>query len=1006
MTSLADISAVAQPRAGTRDHRVTAVLVAHDGGRWLPRALAALTDSRRRPEVVVGVDTGSTDDSAELLESSDAVDEVVVAQRGTTFGAAVAAGLAAAGESVIDLRDSRSSSSETVDWVWLLHDDCAVRPDTLEQLLAQADRMPSAAVVGPKVRSWRRPDVLLECGIAVSTTGRPETGIGHGEVDQGQRDGSVDVMAVSSAGMLVRRDLWDRLGGFAALFPGEGADTDFCWRARRAGERVVVAPRALIDHRRAAGAGLRAPAQLRGTPRYQHRRTAVTTALIHAPLWRLPFTALRAALGGVLRCVLALLSLAPRRAWDDLSGTIVALFSWRSVAAGRRAVGSVSTVRSRELRHLRPTWGQRAAGWQETFLRPHAPRSASAVRTGHALRTTLLLVGGLALVCLLATWGLWFGDGRLLGGALQPAPDTGLDLLARFLSPWHEVGLGSPVAAAPYTVLVAAVTPVFLGSATAALQILLLLAPALAGLALFLSLRGVLRTPARVVAAVAYAFLPATVIAVDTGRLGMAVAAILLPFATRLLLRISGFTTPLPVGRTRTVAAAAFVVAALGAFSPALGVTSVILAAAAALVGRHGSGLARVIVVALAAAALLWPWSPSVLATPGMLLLDLGAHPARLAADAAPAWQIALLNPGGPVAGPAWIAAALAVAALLALIPAATRRAVVSAWVVILAGLVLALVQSLAQVDAPWSEQPVAAWPGAGTLVMGLGACTAVAVALGALRSGALPARIGVVVAMVAPVMVGGWWVFTGDSLIRRSEPTIISPFVAVASLGPDAPRSLELHQRPDGSVTYQLLSGSGPRLGDAETAPDAAGLVDFGSAVSRATAGSPQAVAELAAASVRFLTVDVTIDRPLARQLDAVPGIRRVSTLAGQGLWEVATPLPRTRAITAEGPVGIPTDVTGASPVARGPVPGSANSLTLAEAPDPVWRATLAGAELERIDGSWQAFTIPADVTGDVAVSVDPTSRLLSLIVPAVAALLLVVAAMRPTGPARKENR
>ena len=128
---------------------MTAVLVAHDGGRWLPRALAALTASRRRPEVVVGVDTGSTDDSAELLESSDAVDEVVVAQRGTTFGAAVAAGLAAAGESVIDLRDSRSSSSETVDWVWLLHDDCAVRPDTLEQLLAQADRMPSAGVVGP-----------------------------------------------------------------------------------------------------------------------------------------------------------------------------------------------------------------------------------------------------------------------------------------------------------------------------------------------------------------------------------------------------------------------------------------------------------------------------------------------------------------------------------------------------------------------------------------------------------------------------------------------------------------------------------------------------------------------------------------------------------------------------------------------------------------------------------------------------------------------------------------
>ena len=39
------------------------------------------------------------------------------------------------------------------------------------------------------------------------------TGVEFREVDQGQHDGRSDVLAVGTAGMLVRREVWDRLGG-------------------------------------------------------------------------------------------------------------------------------------------------------------------------------------------------------------------------------------------------------------------------------------------------------------------------------------------------------------------------------------------------------------------------------------------------------------------------------------------------------------------------------------------------------------------------------------------------------------------------------------------------------------------------------------------------------------------------------------------------------------------------------------------------------------------------
>ncbi|MFN8125770.1 MAG: hypothetical protein U0R64_04595 [Candidatus Nanopelagicales bacterium] len=280
---------------------------------------------------------------------------------------------------------------------------------------------------------------------------------------------------------------------------------------------------------------------------------------------------------------------------------------------------------------------------------------------------------------------------------------------------------------------------------------------------------------------------------------------------------------------------------------------------------------------------------------------------------------------------------------------------------------------------------------------MGLGACAAVALALSGLRVGSLVARTGLVLAIVAPLMVGGWWLAAGDSLIRRGDPVIVSPFVQVASLGPAAPRSLELHQRPDGAVTYQILGGLGPRLGDAEVAPAAADLGDFGAAVSRAAAGSPQGVAELAAASVRFLTVDVSLDRSLARQLDAVPGIRRVSTLEGRGLWELSSPLPRVRAVGPDGATVVPTDVSGAAPTAAGTLPDGTTSVTMAEPPDDAWRATLAGSSLQPVAGSWQSFAVPPGASGEIGISIDPMGRWLSLLIPAVAAFVLVAAAMRP---------
>src|SRR3954462_10319951 len=73
---------------------VTAIVVVHDGDRWLDHCLNAVREQSRRPQRLVVVDTGSVDGSVEIVAAAGDEIELVRLPRDTGFGAALAAGLA------------------------------------------------------------------------------------------------------------------------------------------------------------------------------------------------------------------------------------------------------------------------------------------------------------------------------------------------------------------------------------------------------------------------------------------------------------------------------------------------------------------------------------------------------------------------------------------------------------------------------------------------------------------------------------------------------------------------------------------------------------------------------------------------------------------------------------------------------------------------------------------------------------------------------------------------
>ncbi|MBJ7530006.1 MAG: glycosyltransferase, partial [Nocardioides sp.] len=170
---------------------VVALVVSHDGARWLPAVVDGVTGQTRPVDRVVAVDTTSRDDSVALLEA--AFGPVHVVPGSTSYPAAVREGLAR-----VDAGPHGAPGTAPDDWVWLLHDDANPDPGALEALLAAAAEHPEAAVLGPKLREWPSLRRLLEVGATISGTGRRETGLERGEYDQGQHDQVRRVLAVNT----------------------------------------------------------------------------------------------------------------------------------------------------------------------------------------------------------------------------------------------------------------------------------------------------------------------------------------------------------------------------------------------------------------------------------------------------------------------------------------------------------------------------------------------------------------------------------------------------------------------------------------------------------------------------------------------------------------------------------------------------------------------------------------------------------------------------------------
>ncbi|MDE1046605.1 MAG: glycosyltransferase family 2 protein [Candidatus Nanopelagicales bacterium] len=1014
-----------------RSHFVTTVLVSHNGATWLPAVLTQLARTTRPPEVIVGVDARSTDTSLEILTQSLGADRVVALAQNQGFGACVDAGLG-----LVPRPDFRADArlADTIEWIWLLHDDCAPDSTALEQLLLAADRHPSVAVLGPKILGWHDRRLLLEVGVGITSDGRRVTGLERGEHDQGQHDGERDVLAVSSAGMLVRRDIFDALGGFDPELPLFRDDLDLCWRAHRMGERVIIATGAQMHHREASAHGRRLDNQSRlesSRLLRADREAAVHVLLAHSSGVAAVLIGLRLFLGSVIRSLGYLLGKDASAAGAEIGAVVSVILHPSRLRRSRALVAVTSTEPASVVRHLRPsTWEQiRSLGEAAAGL---ATTSGSTTNTLSALdsgpvdedasyleessaglfkrvlrKPSVAIIVLLTLIAAAATRSLWLGEGVIQGGALLPSPWGASDLWNFYFQGWHNVGPGSVSDSPPYLAVIAVLSTITLGKATLAVNFMLLLAIPLAGWAAYFASRVLIPSKAiRFWGAATYALLPAMTGSLAQGRLGTSFAAFILPFALR-----SGVRMLTPDSTRRRAAGTALLFALLLAFAPALWLISLVCAVLAiAFIRRTKEAVIKAAITFGASFAALVPWSFSLALNPVQFFFEPGLNSATLTDPDISMVDIFLLHPGGPGMSPIVITIGIVLAAVLALARTDRRSVavllIIAAWV----GILFALVQVVFLFTPAGATTQMRTWPGPATLFIGLMLIAAAALGAQGLRTrfigqsfslGQPIAAIAVLAALAAPLLSLLWLIPADTSVLARNSPATVPAFVAADAFGPQAPRTLMLTQLPAGNIEYTLINGDGLRLGDADTPPSSQVWRTIDPYVAALASGrGGDEVAALGGYGVRYVALATGSSKEIVPILDAEPGLRRLSNSDGEVLWRVSGVTSRARITDGDiqSPVGIasPEDL-GTQPYIEQILPDGTGTrvLYIGAGADSRWKAGDLGSVATEGVLDWSAtFEIPAG-SPEVRVVFDNSSRQMWLLAQLFIVLSLIVIAL-----------
>ena len=218
---------------------ISVIIVNYNGARWLDACLTALLGSAPPGTEVIVVDNNSTDESRAILkqyETNGGVRLLPLDQNrgfagGNNAGARIARG----------------------DLLAFLNNDTRARAGWLEALRAPLERDAAVGFTTARLVYMHDPAIIDSAGDGWTRWGGAFKR-GHGRAADAYSSPG-DVFGACGAAFMMRRPLFEELGGFDEDFFLAFEDVDLSYRARLLGQRCAYVPDAIVEHAGSASLG-------------------------------------------------------------------------------------------------------------------------------------------------------------------------------------------------------------------------------------------------------------------------------------------------------------------------------------------------------------------------------------------------------------------------------------------------------------------------------------------------------------------------------------------------------------------------------------------------------------------------------------------------------------------------------------------------------------------------------------------------------------------------------
>lgn len=265
--------------AGTLPAELTVIIVSYNTRELTLAALRTLYETTKRTRFhTVVYDNDSKDGSVEAIAAEFPQVELIASRDNIGFARA----------------NNVVAETVTTEWMLLLNPDTECHPGAIDNLMDFSRAHPEAGITGGRTvfpdgrlniaSCWRRMTLwsLFTASVGLLAAFPKSSFFNPEAMPDWKRDSVREVDIVVGCLLMIRRELWNELGGFDLRYFMYGEEADLCARARRMGYRPMVTPDAEIMH--IVGAASNSLAR----KRIPLTKARVTLMRDHWPRWQVP----------------------------------------------------------------------------------------------------------------------------------------------------------------------------------------------------------------------------------------------------------------------------------------------------------------------------------------------------------------------------------------------------------------------------------------------------------------------------------------------------------------------------------------------------------------------------------------------------------------------------------------------------------------------------------------------------------------------------------------------